>query len=297
MSVTARNCIEKHFGGMRGLHGAAGDKSFDPRIYLAEISLALLIFVLVIAANSIGKAQQEARETAGKMEDLLNTPQGQAWKEREEALLALQYQKLLQALDAIEKEERERLALNAVTLRLDDPDSFGVDDLIVEGGVAQNGLGELFCSGCRYARKCFSSDAAREALSADWIKRVLENAKMRLPGRLDVPIVSQDISLITRENAELFSAELARRLKAIEKDTRDLQNAARLNMYSYFRANSSAIRDDTLISLRDRFARAINDPNDAGQSELLVTEFEKSLHEYVSQVFERGGAPLLPPSL
>lgn len=256
---------------------------------LSQITLAVLI-VFIIAAimykNNAMEDAQAAKDAAIKMSNELNTARtsetGTMQKELDKDLVQIQREKLLNAIDKVEAEDRERIGL--ATFARKDPNgslSFAVDGILVKDKITDNPIvRDRFVNGCKFAKERIPYE---DNMRRDWLTRVLLMSGLRLSDDSN----DKSASILATENEQWLYTEIRVRVKAVCTDSRNLQRAVLASLIRFYIDDTEQLKDTPVYKLVKTYNSAKPEEREA-LANRVVTE----LYDHVRSVLE-AQAPLM----
>jgi len=256
---------------------------------MVQITMAALMIFIMISVLFIAKSRAEVEELKGKLpyyvnslEQIRNTEPGMAHTEREQALIEVQRQKLLRALDALESETRTKLALSVFARSNNDGSiDYAVDGVLVGDKVSDR----HFIEGCKFASQNLPY---HDRICQDWLTCVLLRSEMTLrdsPGNI---IVGQTPQIVEEGNESWLKEEIRKRIDGLYKDTCSLQRAVLARLQSFYRSNQEALKGTEVYGLVTSYFSAKPEERSS-----MVSRISSELYRQAKSVFEQQGVPLL----
>lgn len=200
-------------------------------------------------------------------------------------LIEKQRQILLNALDKVEGEERNRLGLNVFSSLDEKGDMcFDLEGLLENGKISGNPIvRNHFIDGCRLAREKLPFE---EKLSSEWFASVISAADLEnSSGALSR---GRKLDSLTENNRIWIRESIRKRIKATHEDTVKMQRLALSLQQAYYRQNPEAIKDSEISDLVKRYAVASPE-----EKENLIILISDKLYQHAKKVFEDQGVRLL----
>lgn len=243
-----------------------------------QITLALLFPFLIISFIFIAKSIATADYWKERYEGMAGTPQEEQFEKREEALIELQKQKLLNALEKVENEYRTSAGL--IAFSADGRDGYDLSraiqgDLVVD---------KRFVSCCGFAKQKIPQ---RETAKADWLKGVLESAQMRSGGGM-VAVTSYP-DTVTEQNMKWLRAEIGRRVDAMHSQCCRMQREALAIMQRHYQKNPESLKGTKAHKLVQSFISA----QSPEERDALVSSVADELYQHTKDALEKQGVTLL----
>lgn len=240
---------------------------------LLQISIALLMVFMMaylLFRTDIDMEIQEVRETR----DLLRKNKNLLTSYPVE----IKKLTLLNALDEIERNERDELGLNLFRRENVDGGVHFVTEGLLDGDkVADNALvRHHFLMGCERAKRRL---ADLNALRALWRESVLREAMSEDDGA---------IASMTPELDNWLNETISERITMIREDTLELQRALLSHLQSFYIEHPEALRDEAITDMVEKYRSASE--NERNQ---LIIQLRNHLYSYAKSVFEKQNVPLL----
>jgi hypothetical protein len=153
------------------------DKGFTPgdaMELLCQITFALLIIYVMLHALFKSESKAQVEELKGKLQyykekldEITTTAPGKLYDEKEQALIDLQWQKLLNAMDKVEEADRKKMSMYAyVDTAPDGSKLFSAKKILTGDKIAD----PLFAEGMEFARENLPNQAL---MAKSWLERIL----------------------------------------------------------------------------------------------------------------------------
>lgn len=231
---------------------------------LCQISLAVL-FVFIIANvlfMTMAKSQIDILE---------KTPSG-------EALMDLQWQKLLLSLERVESKERNELGISFfIRTNLDGEREYTMDDVLSEGKI----INERFKEACSYAKKRLPYP---ERIKAEWLSRILRDNQMVYVGAA----FNQSSEVVYEKNLKKLKTEISKKVDVLYVDCHDLQCKALSYLAGYYANNQNILKG---TELERQLNEALMAPTE--DRIRLLSHWNGEVMRHVKSLFEEQKVPLL----
>jgi len=261
---------------------------------LCQIALALLIIFVMANVLFTAKARSELDEAKGmigfwkaRYKDIADTPAGEQYKLRYKALINLQKQKLLNAVDKIEASARREYDLTRLTKTQEN----GKLEFITEGILSADKIVDTrFVEACKLAKETVPY---HDKICQEWLSRVSLMEGMRLTKPFDHSAGHENLEtlineVITKENEAWLFREINRRVEDICNDIHSLQRAVLAQLQSFLREKPQTLKGTKVYELVREYPSA--PPKEQGR---LIEQISKELYQYAKTVFATNGVPLL----
>jgi len=288
----------KSISRMAGNHTYNPENEIDKLLALfAQISIALLMIFIIAVVLFRANVQTEL-ERAKKLANYYrkrsiaveNTDKGRAFAEKEKALIKLQKQKLIKALDEVERKDRRKLALKRLSKA--DDSNYSVENIFSEGKVVQNPLiREPFINGCEFAK---NNLPYKSEIRSDWLTRTLLIANMRLKKQEELTSISENFPIVTEENEKWLMMEVRRRVDQLANDYIDMQHKLFAYLYRYYRGNPNQL-DTTPAGKRclDLIEKFSFEDMSSSESDFAFSQLDNGIKQHVVISLEKQGVSLL----
>lgn len=255
----------------------------------SQITLPLLIIFIMIYVVFLGQAKAYIAAAKdglgvlqGKFNDIIATPAGKQYEKRTEALVDLQRQKLLLALEKIENRERSDYGVSFFVLKdINGKTEYLMSDILSEGKV----INERFKGYCILAKERISD---QKKVRDQWLAAILLANGMKLSSSPVEESIVDHPEILNRENALWLMAEIERRVGTIYFDCCDMQSMAFAYLVEYYKSHTDLLGGTQLGKLADNLLLASDE-----EKARLASEFSRELYNYVKSLFESQGVPLL----
>lgn len=261
---------------------------------LCQIALALLIIFVMANVLFTAKARADLDEAKGmigfwkaRYKDISETPAGEQYKLRYKALINLQKQKLLNAVEKIEASARREYDLTRLTKTKEN----GKLEFITEGILSADKIVDTrFVEACKLAK---DTVPYRDRICQEWLSRVSLMEGMRLTKPFDNSAGHENLEtlineVITKENEAWLFREINRRVEDLCNDSRSLQRIVLAQLQSFFRENPQTLKGTKVYELVRKYPSA--PPQEQGR---LIEQISNELYQYAKTVFTKDGVPLL----
>ena len=256
---------------------------------LCQIALALLIIFVMAYVLFMARAKMEVEVAKamlgvlqGKHDEITSTPEGQQYIKREDALIELQRQKLLLALEKIESAERISFGIIPFTRRNSSGDTEYLLDDILSGG---NVVNKRFKKACIMAKETLPD---RGRMENEWLLRIsLINGLCMNDTSVEQSIISNP-EIITKNNSEWLLTEIDARVTALHADCCDMQRMAVSHLVEY-------LQDHTDLLMKTKLSHQLDQALSAPLEDRIrpLSEFSRELYRYIKLLFEEQEVPLL----
>lgn len=256
---------------------------------LCQISLAVLIIFVMANVLFMARAKAEVDEAKGllphyrdRWDEVRSTDVGKEYEKREQTLVELQREKLRNALDGVEKDERIKLALSILGRKRPDGSVwYAVESILSDIRVSD----VHFKEGCMYAKQVLPD---QDKMRQDWLSRVLLLAGMRLKEGSGKVLITQEPQIVEDTNEEWLVTEIRKRVQSLYSDSCVMQRAALACLINQYRKKPELLKGTDAFKLMDRYLLA-----PSGERGMLVSQINSELYRYAKSVFEQQGVPLL----
>lgn len=257
--------------------------------WLSQVTLVLLIVFIIANFLFAERAKLEIEAVKGqlgvlqgKYDYISKTPKGEISNNLEQALMDLQKQKLLLALEEIVFDIRNSFGLSHFgTTNAEGEKEYLLSDILSQGKV----INERFKRGCILAKQALSD---QKRMRGDLLSRVLVKRGMVLS---DSPIEESIVpnpEKVTRENAGWLLSEISNRVKAIYTDCCIMQKTALACLMEYYQDHIDILMDSQLSEQLDQ-ALAASEQERIGR----ISEFSREFYRHVKSLFDKQDVPLL----
>lgn len=267
---------------------------------LCQIALALLIIFMMANVIFMGRAET-AIATAEDMigfwhreyERVANTPEGKIDTERKEALIEVQKQKLIVALEKIEYGERLNFGISIFTKKNNKGETeYLMDDILSEGKI----VNERFKKACILANETLPY---RKKMKREWLDGIALNYGLVLSDSPVAESIVEHPEKIHKDNAVWLlggvdkkgkkqPGEINSRITSINADCRDMQGMAVAYLIEYYTDHTDALKSTKLDKQLDN---SLSQPSE--ERVRLMSDFSKELLRYVKSLFKAQKIPLL----
>jgi len=261
---------------------------------LCQIALALLIVFVMANVMFTAKAKADLDEAKGmiglwqgKYLEISKTPAGKQYKLRHKALIELQKQKLINALEKIEVDESKKYGLLEFGEIKEDGNIKFVTKDILSGTKVVN---TRFIEVCVLAKKRlpYKTNIRRE-----WLSRILLMEGMQLSISTGEVSQRKDLEsfmneIITKENESWLFQEINSRIENLYVNCLSLQRNALAQLQSYFKENPEALKGISVYELVKKYTSISSE-----EQSRLIRQISEELYQYAKLVFDKQGVPLL----
>lgn len=286
--MKARTITAKNFQALLSRGSRQETTTSDIFELFLQISLVLLIIFIMMNMTFRAKAQAEVEEAKGlltyyreKMEEIMTTEPGELYEEKEKALIELQKQKLINALDAVENQDRARLGLAMLCQTKEDGQTVFVVEGVLNG---EQIIDHYFIEGCKFAKERLPF---QNQMANDWLVRVLMLAGMRLTESSNI-LITQNPGIVNKENEQWLKEEIGKKLSSLNAECCGLQRAVVAELQKFYRQNTALVKDTEVYGIIKRYPSAT--PKEQNELIHLITD---GLYQHAKSVFEKQGVPLL----
>ncbi len=257
-----------------------------PTELLVHISMALLIIFMM--ANLLFKQSLQEHLDGAKEKwwslyvegrEIGDTPKITIYESRERALIELQKQKLLLALEKLERIERQELELHVFSKKVNGNVVFNVED-VLSGEKVKN---QRFISSCAHANKVLSS---RKSMQRTWFHSVLFS--VGFVDSQEKQVEDNELISLDNKNRKWLFGEINKRVENLYVESCGLQRAVLAMLQRYYQKNPGVLRDTDVYKLVKRFPTASPE-----EQETLIPQIREELYQHSKQVFEKQNAPFL----
>ena len=261
------------------------------------LNITFAVLFVFIIANFLFKVElkEEAKRVGDerdiaewKWEEVENSEEGQQYVKREEALINLQKQELLNALDKVVAEDREVFGLSAFSSVSDGgKTSFNVNEILSGEKVFDN----------PHVKKCFvdGSVLAKQKLPylpelrEDWLKRVLDKAKMHILGKDEKHrTIADDSKVVEKTNQSWLFEEISKRTGTLYNDYCDFQAAVLTRLYRHYFNNPQLLDGTEIARLLNNYFKATPEVKNS-----LLKEIEEKLYQHAKTTLENQGVMVI----
>ena len=255
---------------------------------LCQISLVLLMFFIMMNVMFQAKSKVEMAEAKGTLahyrdiiEDIRSTDVGTLYEEKENVLIELQKQKLLRALDEVERQDRKLIGLTTFSKATLD----GTQELDTRGIVTRRTIADhRFVDGCAFAKEHIPF---QEAMAEDWELRALIFTGLKTDDESRL-LITQHPEIVTKENEIWLKREIVERLQAVKADAISLQRAVLAEILDHFRENTNELRGTAVYTYISEYSTA--SPDRQGE---LINVVNTELVELAKAVLTKQQVALL----
>lgn len=257
--------------------------------WLSQVTLVLLIVFIIANFLFAERAKLEIEAVKGqlgvlqgKYDYISKTPKGEISNNLEQALMDLQKQKLLLALEEIVFDIRNSFGLSHFgTTNAEGEKEYLLSDILSQGKV----INERFKRGCILAKQALSD---QKQMQRDLLSRVLLKEGMVLSDSSIEESIAQNPERVTTENAEWLFNEIGNRVKAISVDCCIMQRTALAYLMEYY-------QDHIDVLMNTELGRQLDQALEAPEQERIsrISEFNRGLYKYVKSLFDKQNVPLL----
>ena len=279
----------RQLNGLLGANVRSNEMTIDEVIsVLTQITLALLIVFVMANVLFIGRAKAEVKFARQKVIDMgikiknLDPSTVEQYEGKRDALIELQRQRLLLALERIEAADRDVYGPGVfTTIDGEGKKAYIMDNVLSSGDV----VNEMFKQACITAKNDLPS---LEAKKENWRKRTLLLAGMRLRGAVTEDVVVDNPEIVSSSNAVWLMREIDAKLDSLYADCCDMQKKAIAYLQKHYQNNTEVLNGTEVYSLVRKFLDAA--PEDRNS---LIEQIRDKLYEHSKSVFEKSGVPLL----
>lgn len=266
------------------------DTSTDGLIALfSQITFALLFVVLMANLLFMAQAKEEVKVAKGmigvlqgKYDEISKTPQGRQYKLREKALINLQKQQLINALDRIEASDRVKYGLSAFKRKNADGEIYYVmDDILSEGQV----INKQFKDACVNTKNDLHD---QRRMRESWRFRILGMEGMSLSDTPVEPAITKHPEIVTKGNSVWLLNEIDKSVQKIYTECCEMQRVAIAKLQKYYQDHTEKLSGTEVHKLVKSYASASVDMKD-----MIIREIRDKLYEHAKLVFTEQGIPLL----
>jgi len=261
---------------------------------LCQVALALLIIFVMANVLFMAKARADLDEAKGmiglwqgKYIEISKTPAGEQYKLRHKALIELQRQKLINALEKVEVDESKKYGLFEFGQIKEDGNIEFVTKDVLSGDEVVN---PRFIEVCVLAKKTLPY---KDNIRQEWLSRILIMEGMQLGTSVSETSVKKDLEsfmneVITRENESWLFQEINNRTDNLYANCLGLQRNALVQMQIFFKENPEVLKGTSVYKLVTKY------PSTPPQEQtMLVRQISEELYQYAKSVFDKQGVPLL----
>lgn len=258
------------------------ENSTDTQIAMfSQITFALFFVVLMANLIFMAKAKEEVRVAKGmigvimhKYEEVANSDEGEQYKLREMALIDLQKQILLNALDKVETSDRFLYGLKIFTKKLPDGQiEYLLGDVLLNEKITNIG----FKSACNAAKKDLPD---HNKMCESWMLRVLSMQGMSIDSTSVDPAITKNPEILVSSNTKWLVEEIDKRVLKIYSECCDMQRAAVASLKGFYFNNTHLIKDKDISKLVKKY---VGSPVE--DKPMIIKEIKSKLHEYAKSKF------------
>ncbi|MDR4509981.1 MAG: hypothetical protein MRJ65_17385 [Candidatus Brocadiaceae bacterium] len=269
--------------------GSKEDVSVDQLMaLLCQVALALLIIFVMANVLFNMKTKEENLEIKAqlayyqeKLHEIMSTEPGMQYTLREQALINLQRQKLFNALDIIENQDRVSLALTFFSSVKDDGSKVFAVDTVLSG---ENITDQHFIEGCKFANNTLPY---RKEMRMEWVSRVLFLTGMHL-SKSKKHLITQNFETVTEENRQWLIKEIRKRTENLYIDSCDLQRAVLANLQKYYQQNLNSLKGTQVYGLIKQYSSASPE-----EKNVLIQRIREDLYQHAKSVLQSQNILLL----
>jgi len=263
----------------------------EVQAFFLQVSL-VIVFVFILASVLFhSTSQAEIERLKDELAGVLPPKPVPEKVQVEAAMTEVQLLKLLQALDKVEIEERERLALAVFAPKIDERVVYNVNGVLTGGQVSTDATGQRFQKGCQYAVGKYTNQTS---LLQDWLQRVLAKAEMTFESSTTHEDISERPNVVVGNNKLKLFQLIRERTQAIRGEMRTVQQLALGALFDFYSEHPEQIQDANLSQLMARFASLVDRNVAPAERDDVARQVEPALTTYARTVFQNCGAPLLP---
>lgn len=257
---------------------------------LCQITLVLLMVFIIAsvlfaarAEIELDAAKKELSTLQGKYDYITKTPKGEIAKNFERALIDLQKQKLLLALEKVVSDARNSFALSHFdTTNKKGEREYFLSDILSEGKI----INERFRRGCVSAKQAFLDQGQ---MQKDLLSRVLLNGGMSLSASSTQKSTVDDPEIIDPENARWLLIEINDKVNSMYVDCCIMQKEALACLLKYYQKNRILLVND---NVNKQLNQAL-DETEIDEKIRLISEFTQRTYQRVKSFFREQNVPLL----
>ena len=261
---------------------------------LCQIALALLIIFVMANVLFTAKAKADLDEAKGmiglwqgKYIEISKTPAGEQYKLRHKALIELQRQKLINALEKIEVDESKKYGLPEFGQIKEDGSIEFVTKDVLSGTKVVN---TRFIEVCVLAKKTLPY---KTNIRQEWLSRILLMESMQLSTSTGEVSQRKDLEsfmneVITKENESWLFQEINSRIENLYANCLSLQRNALAQMQAFFKENPEVLKGTSVYQLVTKYTSTPTQ-----EQPMLVRQISEELYQYAKSVFDKQSVPLL----
>ena len=261
---------------------------------LCQIVLALLIIFVMANVLFTAKAKADLDEAKGmiglwqgKYIEISKTPAGEQYKLRHKALIELQRQKLINALEKIEVDESKKYGLLEFGQIKEDGSIEFVTKDVLSGTKVVN---TRFIEVCVLAKKTLPY---KTNIRQEWLSRILLMESMQLSTSTGEVSQRKDLEsfmneVITKENESWLFQEINSRIENLYANCLSLQRNALAQMQAFFKENPEVLKGTSVYQLVTKYTSTPTQ-----EQPMLVRQISEELYQYAKSVFDKQSVPLL----
>jgi hypothetical protein len=260
---------------------------------LCQISLALLIiFIMADILNDnqmnvrLEEIQKEKEHWQNKYQEIANTTVGEQYELRQQAVIELQKQKLINALEKVEFESRRKYGLIYFSnINSDGGTEFYVEDILKGSKV----INSKFIKACRLIKDEFQN---KGRIQKEWLSEILDIEGMQMYEQ-NIHEADQDgqntsCEIITKKNTEWLLHEIDYRANNLYIDCIQMQRAVLSHIQLNLRNHPETLKGTYVHSLVQKYLKATPQ-----EQEYLIDVLCKELYKYAKSLLYNQGIPLL----
>jgi len=261
---------------------------------LCQIALALLIIFVMANVLFTAKAKADLDEAKGmiglwqgKYIEISKTPAGEQYKLRHKALIELQRQKLINALEKIEVDESKKYGL----LEFGQIKEYGSIEFVTKDILSGTKVvNTRFIEVCVLAKKTLPY---KTNIRQEWLSRILLMEGMQLSTSTGEVSQRKDLEsfmneIITKENESWLFQEINSRIENLYANCLSLQRNALVQMQAFFKENPEVLKGTSVYQLVTKYTSTPTQ-----EQPMLVRQISEELYQYAKSVFDKQGVPLL----